>query len=383
MLLEKPVPGLKERLAARIASEGPLTVEAYMQACLSDDAHGVYAAQQPIGAAGHFITAPEISQIFGELIGLWAVSVWQRMGEPRPLTVIELGPGRGTLLADAIRAWRVMPRFLEAVWVALVETSPRLTAIQRETLDDVPVPLQWHANLEDVPKGPAVLIANEFIDALPIRQFVRRGDAWRERLVASGDAGGFVIAESALSEGVEGLLAAHTDRVPEGAIVECRPAMKHLLHAMATRSNEAPLAALIVDYGHDASGFGDTLQAVRQHKYADPLAEPGSADLTAHVDFAELKRLATELGLKTYGPMPQGAFLLRLGLEIRRDRLLAAARPEHREAIASGAARLMDPEQMGVLFKVVAFASPELAPPPPFADPDFPLSSPPSTPSPL
>jgi NADH dehydrogenase [ubiquinone] 1 alpha subcomplex assembly factor 7 len=373
MRRERRAPGLKERLTARIAAEGPLTLEAYMEACLLDDAEGAYAAKQPIGAKGHFITAPEVSQIFGELVGLWAAAVWQSMGEPRPVIVAELGPGRGTMLADAIRAWRVVPRLLNSASVALVERSPQLAALQRETLRGVPVPLDWYSRLEDVPDGPTVLLANEFVDALPIRQFVRIGDAWRERLVGAGDDGGFFPVEGEPAPGAEDLLDANPSEVPEGSIVERRPGAKDLVQAMARRSGAAVFAALIIDYGHEVSGLGDTLQAVRHHRHADPFAEPGEADLTAHVDFTELKRLAGEFGLKTYGPVPQGTFLLRLGLEARRDRLLAAAPPEQREAIVSGAARLVHPDAMGALLKVLAITG--LPPPPPFIGPDFTLSS--------
>ncbi len=374
MPLERPASSLKERLAARIAAEGPLTLEAYMRACLLDDAEGAYAAKQPIGAEGHFITAPEISQIFGELIGLWAASVWQSMGEPARVIVAELGPGRGTMLADAIRAWRVVPRFAESVSIALVERSPRLAALQRETLKDAGVPLAWFAGLEDVPAGPTILLANEFVDALPIRQFVRRGKIWNERLVDTGQ-GGLSLVEGPPAAGAEEFLARQSSEIPEGSIVEHRPGIVDMLRMMARRAEAAAFAALIVDYGHDVSGFGDTLQAVRRHRYADPLADPGGADLTSHVDFAELRRVAENLGLKAYGPMPQGQFLLQLGLEARRDRLLEAARPEQQSAILTGAARLVDPQQMGAQFKVLALTGADLPPPPSFAGRNLPLSS--------
>jgi NADH dehydrogenase [ubiquinone] 1 alpha subcomplex assembly factor 7 len=374
MPLERPASSLKERLAARIAAEGPLTLEDYMQACLLDDTEGAYAAKQPIGAEGHFITAPEISQIFGELIGLWAAAIWQSMGEPARVIVAELGPGRGTMLADAVRAWRVVPRFAESVSIALVERSPRLAALQREALKAAGVPLTWFARLEDVPPCPTILVANEFVDALPIRQFVRRGKIWNERLVDNGQ-GGLSLVEGPPAAGAEEFLAGQGDAVPEGAIVEHRPGIANILRAMARRADAAAFAALIVDYGHDVSGFGDTLQAVRRHRYADPLADPGDADLTSQVDFAELKWVAESLGLKAYGPMPQGHFLLPLGLEARRDRLLKAARPEQQSAILTGAARLVDPQQMGAHFKVLALASVDLPPPPPFAGRNLSLSS--------
>lgn len=359
MLAAKPKPAaLADRLRARIAANGPLTVEEYMQACLRDAREGVYAARAPIGAQGDFITAPEISQIFGELLGLWAVSVWQSMGEPAAVTVAELGPGRGTLMADALRAWRAAPKFMQSASVALVEASPVLAGMQQNTLVNTDVPLRWYGDLSAVPDGPLIVLANEFLDALPIRQFVRRGGTWRERVVATDD-GGLVFAE--------GQAVAITEQAPEGAILETSPATDRLVRELARRAARAPLAALIVDYGHDESGFGDTLQAVRAHRFADPLAAPGEADLSAHVDFAALKRSAEASGLNAHGPMPQGEFLLKLGLGIRRERLLAKAAPSEKQAIASGAMRLVDPAQMGVLFKVVALTSIRLPAPPPFA----------------
>ena len=356
---------LAARLHARIAENGPLTIEAFMQACLSDAASGAYTSRQPIGGAGDFVTAPEISQIFGELIGLWAVTVWQSMGAPRAVTVAELGPGRGTLMADALRAWRAVPAFLDAVSVALIETSPVMVAAQRSALREARVPVSWYATLDELPDGPLIVLANEFIDALPIRQFIYRDGAWRERLIASDGSGGFYF-----TEGDRLKLGAQAgdlpDSAPGGSILETRPAARTLLRELARRAALAPLAALIIDYGHDEAGFGDTLQAVRGHRFAATLADPGSADLSAHVDFADLKRQASALGLKPYGPAPQGEFLLKLGLGERRNRLLQRATPEQAEAIASGASRLVDPKQMGILFKTLALTGADLPPPPPF-----------------
>jgi NADH dehydrogenase [ubiquinone] 1 alpha subcomplex assembly factor 7 len=371
-LAREPLPdaSLAARLHARIASDGPLTVEDFMQACLSDAAAGVYASRQPIGGKGDFITSPEISQIFGELVGLWAVAVWQSMGEPSRMTIAELGPGRGTLMADASRAWHGVPKFFDSVSVALIETSPVMVEAQRKTLKDAGAPLRWHAALDTVPEGPLVVLANEFVDALPIRQFIRRGEAWRERLIASDGRGGFAFIDGEAED--EDRHLPHS--APEAAILETRPAAHALMRELGRRAERAPLAALIIDYGHEESGFGDTLQAVRGHRFADVLADPGAADLSAHVDFAALKREAVAAGLKAYGPMPQGEFLLKLGLGERRERLLQRATPTQAEAIASGAARLVDPRQMGVLFKALALTSAGLASPPPFGPEHLTLS---------
>ncbi|MFZ0396895.1 MAG: SAM-dependent methyltransferase [Methyloceanibacter sp.] len=356
---------LAARLHARIAENGPLSVEAFMQACLSDAASGAYASRQPIGGAGDFITAPEISQIFGELIGVWSVSVWRSMGAPRAVTVAELGPGRGTLMADALRAWRAEPTFLDAASVALIETSPVMVAAQRSALREARVPVSWYATLDELPDGPLIVLANEFIDALPIRQFIYRDGTWRERLIASDGSGGFCFTEGnrlALGDQASDL----PDEAPDGSILEMRPAARTLLYELARRASVALLAVLIIDYGHDEAGFGDTLQAVRGHRFAATLADPGSADLSAHVDFADLKRRASALGLKPYGPMPQGEFLLKLGLGERRNRLLQRATSAQAEAIASGASRLVDPKQMGILFKALALTGADLLPPLPF-----------------
>ncbi len=356
---------LAARLHAHIAENGPLTVEAFMQACLSDAASGAYTSRQPIGGAGDFITAPEISQIFGELIGLWSVSVWQSMGAPRAVTVAELGPGRGSLMADALRAWRAVPAFLDVISVALIETSPVMVAAQRSALREARVPVSWYATLDELPDGPLIVLANEFIDALPIRQFIYRDGTWLERLIASDGSGGFCFTEGnrlALGDQASDL----PDEAPDGSILEMRPAARTLLYELARRASVAPLAVLIIDYGHDEAGFGDTLQAVRGHRFAATLADPGSADLSAHVDFADLKRRASALGLKPYGPVPQGEFLLKLGLGERRNRLLQRATPAQAEAIASGASRLVDPKQMGILFKALALTGDDRPPPPPF-----------------
>lgn len=359
---------LAAALRERIAREGPISVHDYMETCLADQRGGYYATCQPIGSEGDFVTAPEISQIFGELIGVWAAAIWQSMGEPSSVIVAELGPGRGTLMADALRAWRGVPKLLDSICVALVETSPVLRSVQHETLRDSPAPLQWCETIEDLPHGPLILIANEFIDALPVRQIVRERGLWRERSVTIGKSGAFAfcagepIDSDALPSSLRGRDAS------DGAIIETRPAASSLLSALAARATQAPIAALIADYGHAETGIGDTLQAVHRHRFAAALALPGEVDLTAHVDFAALKETANNVGLAVYGPMPQGEFLLKLGLASRCERLVQNARPEQKAAVLSGAARLADPRQMGLLFKMLLLQSSGLAPPPPFGD---------------
>jgi NADH dehydrogenase [ubiquinone] 1 alpha subcomplex assembly factor 7 len=363
-----PPAQLAARLKERIAREGPISLHDYMEACLADREAGYYFTRQPIGRAGDFITGPEISQVFGELIGAWTAAVWQGMGAPPRATIAELGPGRGTLIADALRVFKTVPKLLDAATIALIETSPALRAAQRKTLRTAAARLQWFERTQDLPQGPLIVIANEFIDALPIRQFVRAGGVWRERAVGIGPDGVFAFC-AGKNAGEDAFPAALRAMQPEdGAIAEIRPEAARLLEALAKRAKDAPVALLIVDYGHMESGFGDTLQAVRAHRYADPLADPGAADLTAHVDFAALKESASALGLAAYGPMPQGEFLLKLGLDARLERLCRDATAEQKAALVSGAARLADPRRMGVLFKVLALQSSGLAPPPPFGD---------------
>jgi NADH dehydrogenase [ubiquinone] 1 alpha subcomplex assembly factor 7 len=355
---------LATRLKQRIADQGPISVHDYMEACLVDRRSGYYVTRQPIGKDGDFITAPEVSQMFGELIGAWVAAMWQAMGAPKPVIVAELGPGRGTLMADALRAWRSVPKLLDSVSIALIEMGPVLRGLQRETLRHSPAPLRWYDGIEQVPHGPLIVIANEFIDALPVRQMVWHEGVWRERCVSVGGDGAFAFCAGAPAGSDAGPLAAGEDHT----VIETRPAVASLLSALAARAKQAPVAALIADYGHVEPGVGDTLQAVQRHRFADPLSSPGEADITAHVDFAALKQTASALGLGAFGPMPQGEFLLKLGLESRCRRLLQSATDDQKAALLSGAARLTDPRQMGLLFKVLLLQSSGLAAPPPFGD---------------
>jgi NADH dehydrogenase [ubiquinone] 1 alpha subcomplex assembly factor 7 len=367
-----PTPRAETPLAAalkeRIARDGPISVHDYMEACVADRHAGYYATRQPIGREGDFVTAPEISQMFGELIGVWAAAIWQSMDEPASVIVAELGPGRGTLMADALRAFRSVPKLLDSVTVALVETSPVLCEAQRATLRGSTAKLQWYKTIEEVPQGPLIVIANEFIDALSVRQIVLQDGAWRERCVTIDPSGIFAFCAGEPVESDALPSPARVMDASDGAVIETRPAASSLLSVLAARAKEAPVAVLIADYGHEETGIGDTLQAVHRHRFADPLAMPGEVDLAAHVDFAALEETASTLGLTAYGPMPQGEFLLKLGLASRCDRLLRTATEDQKAAILSGAARLADPRQMGLLFKVLMLQSSGLAPPPPFGD---------------
>ena len=321
-----------------------------------------YAGERdPFGRGGDFITAPEISQAFGECLGLWAAVTWEAMGRPDPVLLVELGPGRGTLMADALRAAAdVAAPFRAALRVHLVEASPRLRDAQRAKLGDAAA-AAWHDDLAAVPPGPAIVLANEFFDALPIRQFVRRGAEWRERFVASG----------AFVEDTADDAPPLPDDAPEGAVQEVSEAGRALAAALGNRFAKQGGAALLLDYGPAAGGFGDSLQAVRGHGAADPLAEPGGADVTAHVDFAALAASARAAGAAVHGPLPQGLFLQRLGLMSRAAMLARAAQMagkgrQQTGLILSGAERLVAPERMGRLFKALCLCDPALPPPPGF-----------------
>ena len=346
---------LARHLAALIEQEGPISIADYMAACLGHPAHGYYATRDPLGAAGDFVTAPEVSQMFGELIGLWCADIWQRCGSPAPIRLVELGPGRGTLMRDALRAASVAPGFADAAHVHLVETSPVLRAAQAANV----AAAKWHDSFHDVPDGPSILIANEFFDALPIRQFVRTERGWHERRVAVGADTGCPRFQPVLAPDpvalADDLPPAFRD-APVGGIVETSPASVAHMSEIARRVATDGIAALVIDYGHTQSAPGDTLQAVRGHTFADPFAAPGEADLTAHVDFAALAAAADAAGARVHGPVTQAAFLTSLGIDARAERLQATATESQARDIDAALARLTGRDQMGDLFKAVAVA---------------------------
>ncbi len=354
---------LGERLRALIASSGPLSVEQYMAEALGHPEHGYYKRGDPFGAAGDFITAPEVSQMFGEIVGLWCAVTWQQMGRPAPVSLVELGPGRGTLLADALRAGQRVPAFRAAVEVHLVETSPSLRRRQRQSLQGLGA--RWHDRFADVPGGPVLLIANEFFDALPIRQFKRTADGWRERLVdVDSETGGlrFVLAPRPTS--AMALIPPSVAGAPVGSVAETCPGGLRLAHEVALRVAADGGAALIIDYGPARSAPGNTLQAVKRHRSHPVLEDPGTADLTAHVDFAALARVAgKDAGAKVFGPVEQAVFLRLLGIEARAAALIETATPVQRDEIAAALRRLTDADQMGSLFKALAITHPGLPTP--------------------
>lgn len=348
---------LARELAARIARDGPISVAAYIDACLQHPEHGYYRRQAAIGTAADFITAPEISQVFGEIIGLWCAVVWQQLGSPARVRLVELGPGRGTLMGDALRASRLVPAFRAALRVELVESSTTLEAAQRAALANEAVPLTWSREL--APGGePAIVVANEFLDTLAVEQWVFRGGTWRTRCIdcTAGGALSFADGRPPLCADVPAGLAAPA----EGSIFETRGAAFATLTAKLAAVG-MPVAGLFIDYGHASPGYGDTLQAVSKHGYADPLARPGEADLTAQVDFAGFAAAVRGAGLVCDGPVPQAEFLGRLGVLERGSRLMAA-NPGQAAAIEAAIARLMAPVGMGTRFQAIGIRSPDLAP---------------------
>ena len=360
-------PPLEADIRRRIAIGGPMPIAQYMSICLCDPAHGYYMTRDPLGEAGDFITAPEISQMFGELLGLWAAAVWRQMGAPENIRLIELGPGRGTMLADALRAAKVMPEFHRAIVVHLVEISPTLQQLQRQTLESSGVPMLWHEKLEDVPDGTCIILANEFFDALPVHQAVKQADGWHERMVRVDKNGNFSLeAAPAPLEHLEKLLPPQVRNAPVNSIFEWRTDSTAL--EVGRRVARSGGAALVTDYGHTQSEVGDTVQAVGEHAYANPLVAPGLVDLTAHVDFQSLAQAAESIGARIHGPLQQGEFLRRLGIESRAAALKKSAPREKAGEIDGAVQRLTGSgaRKMGVLFKAMGIADPKLGPLPGF-----------------
>ncbi|MEE2692029.1 MAG: SAM-dependent methyltransferase [Pseudomonadota bacterium] len=354
---------LEERLIGLIKANGPITVADFMADALGHPHEGYYMTGAPIGADGDFTTAPEVSQIFGELIGLWLVQSWIDMGEPPQVNLIELGPGRGVLMADILRAARVRPGFLKAADLWLVETSGRLRHEQQRRLRAVGAKPLWADEFTDAPEGPSLIVANEMFDCLPIRQFERLKAGWRERLVGVAPDGASLAFTHAKTPPLPDIALPPAEETPEGAIFEiCSPA-EALAGDIAKALVEHGGRALIIDYGHLSSGLGDTLQAVRRHKFWPVLASPGKADITAHVNFEALARAAIEAGAAAWGALPQGVFLQRLGLQARLEKLCEGKSEIEAGTLRAGARRIADAEQMGEVFKAICISAPNLPPP--------------------
>lgn len=344
---------LKQRIADQISALGPIPVNEYMALCLFDPSDGYYTTREPFGTEGDFTTAPEISQMFGELVAVWLYQAWQAIGRPMPVTLAEIGPGRGTLMKDMLRTLsRLDLAFTKAASFAMIETSPRLTKIQKKTLEGSAATPDWHESIDTLPKAPLLIVGNELFDAIPIRQFVCTEKGWRERMVGLDDEGALRFFAGAASLDPS-LLSEGADDATHGAIAELAPARSALMAMISERIAANGGAGLFIDYGYLRPGIGDTLQALRRHQYEDVLASPGEADLTTHVDFAALSAAARANGIDAHATT-QGDFLLDMGLLERAGSLGTHADEAARAKITAEVERLAGPTAMGELFKVLA-----------------------------
>jgi len=364
---------LKDRLIAKIKAEGPISVAEYMTLCLLDPVDGYYPTRDPLGSEGDFITAPEISQMFGEVLGLWCIQSWQDMGRPETVQLIEFGPGRGIMMSDILRAARLDHDFIKAVNVTLIEASAALQAVQAKTLADSPCSVSWADDLASVAPGVSIIIGNEFLDCLPIRQFIQTDRfaglaGWRERMVIIKDKKlQYGIAPSELSKTVQATLPQAQSGAKNNDLLEICQANAQILDQLKTRFDENLGRALFIDYGPQETEFGDTLQALKCHEKVGVFSDPGNTDLTARVDFGALVNMAHQIDLDVTLPVQQRDFLSKLGLELRAVSL-SRAKPEAKEKIGRQLHRLTDSDEMGELFKAICFQSDGLMVPLGFRD---------------
>lgn len=366
---------LKQRIIRHIRDNGPMNIAAYMSWCLLDPTQGYYPTRDPLGVDGDFITAPEISQMFGEVLGLWLIHAWRGMNSPKTVQLVEYGPGRGVMMSDILRSARLDKGFHAAIHLSLIETSSALEAKQAEQLTNSGVPVNWVSRLEDVPEGPTLVIGNEFLDCLPIRQFIMKdrfkaSDGWHERNIdihpQNTEKLIYSIATAPISRADQALLPQDIEGYKNDDLIETSPGLAQIIDTLKTRFETNSGAALFIDYGPDATEFGDTFQALKKHEKVFPLDEPGHADLTARVNFAHLSELAKNVGLNVYGPCPQGQFLSRLGIELRAVALSRSSK-KTKEKVARQLHRLTDTDEMGSLFKAISLQSKPLPAPLGFA----------------
>ncbi len=351
---------LKERIKALIGQTGPMSTADYMATCLFDPEHGYYTTREPFGLAGDFTTAPEISQMFGELVAVWLYTAWKAQDCPLPVSVVEIGPGRGTLMKDMVRTLhRLDPVLAAQARFVLIEASPRLKEVQARTLAQSDAQIEWCDSIEALPDQPAFIVGNEIFDALPVRQFAKAKGAWRERCVGLDEEGAlrFVLGAAAIEPS---LLPDEAADCADGAIFEHAPARDAMMSAIAGHIRIHGGAGLFFDYGHLEPGLGDTLQAVCRHKPEGVFDSPGAADLTSHVDFHALAQVARSEGLEA-ATMTQGDFLLAMGLFERAGRIGHGADPKAQADIAAAVERLAGPDAMGSLFKVLSTTPPHKA----------------------
>lgn len=346
---------LTEIIRTRIRAEGAMDIGGFMGQILGHPEYGYYMRQDPFGAAGDFTTAPEISQMFGELVGAWVADLWIQMGRPRAFAFLECGPGRGTLMADALRATAKVPGFHTAAQIHFLETSPVLRAAQADAVKGFE-PL-WHEGLETIPGHvPLILVANEFLDALPVRQLIKGKDGWGERVVTLDEDGRFIYGQKSVWPGLIKGIPQKFQIAPEGAIFEFSPARDGFVKAACALLKKQKGAALFVDYGHLAPGLGDTLHAIRNHEHVPVLESAGAADLSANVNFGQLAAVAKACGASVSGPVGQGAFLKALGIEPRAEILKGKASDKQQDDIEKALRRLVNSGQMGTLFQVIGLS---------------------------
>lgn len=347
---------LQQQILRMIAATGPVSIAEYMHLCHSHRDHGYYATGNPVGAKGDFITAPEISQMFGEMIGVWAIGVWHQLGKPNPFQIAELGPGRGTLMKDFIRAAKADREFLSVINVRLVETSPSLRVEQVKALENSALDIEWIGTIEELKQVPTLFIGNEFLDAIAFRQFVKTGGRWRELCIGCDKNNSLLFTPSAAGID-EALLPEGHEKEPDGAIYETAPAREAFISAIASHVKCHGGAALFIDYGYENSSFGDTFQAVKSHKPVSPLVDPGNCDLTSHIDFEAIGNAAKAEGVGMFQLKTQGDFLMDLGLLERAGELGRGKSLEVQRQIQTDVERLVSPDQMGKLFKVFCMSN--------------------------
>jgi len=354
---------LEQEIRSLIEQDGPLSIATYMSLCLTHPEHGYYTSGSPIGGraspdrtGGDFITAPEVSQMFGELIGVWCMEMWKRLGTPSSFNLVEVGPGRGTLMSDLLRAAKSLPKFYNAAHVQLVEISPTLRKRQKQALENCGKQISWLTEFNDSSNLPTIVIGNELLDTLPFRQWVKTENDWQERCIGLiEDKLAFVPHPAKLDLKI---LPPDHEQQAIGTVLEVSPAREALVSKIAHQLMKTNGVALLIDYGHLETGYGDTFQALRDHAYVDPLEAPGKADLTNHVDFAPLQTEAIAGGCVAPKLTSQGQFLLNLGLLERAGALGAEQDEQVQNTLRQAVERLASPKQMGDLFKVMAFGAP-------------------------
>ena len=357
---------LKQRLIERIKSDGPITVAEYMTLCLLDPIDGYYPTRDPLGSDGDFITAPEISQMFGEVLGLWVIQSWEDLGSPKNINIVELGPGRGIMMADMLRVAKLSPDFLNAITVTLIEASAALEAVQAKTLADVSVPVRWIKDLSELSEGPMILIGNEYLDCLPIRQFIQQDPfagraGWHERVVSLNKDEGleFALSPAPINKQLQASLPETQKDARKDQLLEISQSTQLLLSELKDRFDKNPGRALFIDYGPEETEFGDTLQALKRHKKIGVFDAPGDCDLTARVDFGTIKEFAENINLAVTAPIAQNQLLSRLGIEVRAV-TLSKSNPSSKAKLTRQLERLMNHDQMGHLFKAICFQSKSL-----------------------